>query len=396
MAGWGLGAHFAEYAIGDHAIAPNRGRAGENRCMINYYELGPDKRLNEIVVAGSHDAAITSGKDNVKTQALNIFLQAGVGVRVFDLRIAADAVPVAPGEQKRVELKAFHADAFFQKNEVKVRQVGGMGPMPVVRTKLRAGAFGIGLEKMLEEARDFVKSPGGRTEFLILKFDKCQNWTLIAEACTYVLGDALYKGGGNLNTTKLKDLRGKVVVLFSSKGVTEVARLFGPRDGILGFKNLYDKEKKTTYEDDFEGLQYFGKGGTSPTPWNAFYKQSQNESKQGKLLAAGKALVSPQVMAMMYWTTTGLIESIKKRNQKMWESPNVEKMKKLWASGLCDMVEQRNPFKVPDGSPAIGPLRKRFMPNIVMIDFADEQKCQVIRALNDLTPAELALLEAPV
>jgi len=263
--------------------------------MINYYELGGDKQLNEIVVAGSHDAGITAGGSNVQTQSLNISQQAGAGVRVFDLRIAAAAVKVAPGEQKRVELKAFHADDAFQKNEVKIRQVGGLGPMPVVRTKLRAGAFGLGLEAMLDEARDFVGSKDGKTEFLILKFDKCQNWMLIAEACTFVLGNALYKGGGNLNTTKIKDLQGKVVALFSPKGVTEVAGLFGPQDGILGFKSLYGDEH-AAYQDDFEGLQYFGKGGTSVSPLKAFHKQSQNESKQKKLLNEAKGLVSPQVM----------------------------------------------------------------------------------------------------
>ncbi|MGA7930647.1 MAG: hypothetical protein WCA20_32200 [Candidatus Sulfotelmatobacter sp.] len=364
--------------------------------MINYNELGPNKCLNEIVVAGSHDAGITSGKDNVQTQGLNIFLQASVGVRFFDLRIAAAAAGGAPGE-KRVELKAFHADGMVKKDEVKIRQVGGIGPMPVVRTKLRAGAFGIGLEKMLEEAKDFVQSPGGNTEFLILKFDKCQNWMLIAEACTYVLHDVLYKAGGNLNTTKLRDLQRKVVVLFSPKGVKEVAGLFGPQDGILGFKNLNDKDGAATYEDNFQGLQYFGKGGTSV--FKPFKKLSQNVSKQGKVLQEAKAsaiLQSPHLMAMMYWTTTGMFESIKSRNKKMWDPPNVEKMKKLWARGLSDIIEYRNPLTLPSGSPLVGPHCKRFMPNIVMIDFADQQRCQTIRDLNNLSPHDLAMLGAEV
>ena len=61
--------------------------------MITYYELGPDKQLNEIVVAGSHDAGITSGGGNVRTQALEIGDQAKAGLRVFDLLIAATTVP---------------------------------------------------------------------------------------------------------------------------------------------------------------------------------------------------------------------------------------------------------------------------------------------------------------
>ena len=173
------------------------------------------------------------------------------------------------------------------------------------------------------------------------------------EACAFLLRDYIYKEGGNLNTTKLKDLKGKVVVVFSSKGLNEVAGVFGPGDRILGFKNLYDKEAPGNYKENFQALQYFGKGGASVSPLKAFGKQSQNVSKQGKLLEGANALMSPQVMAMMYWTTTGLIESIEKRNEKMWDSPNVEKMKKLWAGGLSDMIEYRHPLLLPEGSPAL-------------------------------------------
>ncbi len=76
------------------------------------------------------------------------------------------------------------------------------------------------------------------------------------------------------------------------------------------------------------------------------------------------------------------------------DPPNVERMNKLWASGLCEFVEYRNPLTLPPGSPAIGAVRKQFMPNIVMIDFADEQKCRTIRELNDLSTDALASLAA--
>ena len=76
----------------------------------------------------------------------------------------------------------------------------------------------------------------------------------------------------------------------------------------------------------------------------------------------------------------------------MWDPPNVARLRKLWAQGLQEFVEYSNPFNTPEGSPAIGPQRKRYMPNIVMIDFADDLKCQQIRALNDLTDNELASL----
>ena len=358
--------------------------------MITYFDLGRDKQLNEIVVAGSHDAGITSGGGNVKTQALEIGDQAKAGVRVFDLRIAAGTVAgQRAGAPKQAELRAFHANPKMMSNESKTRNVGGTA-VELERTKFKLGAgdFGLGLTGMLRDARRFVTSAGGANEFLILKFDKCVNWSLIAEACIAELGDTLFKGHVNLNTARLKDLSGKVIVLFSPKGATEVAleRRLGAVHGILQFNNLYEGG---AYTDDFPGLQYYGKGGTSI--WKPFSKLSQNEKKQAKLVAGAKQS-DPDIVGMMYWTTTGIFESIRKRNAKMWDAPNVAKLKKLWAQGLEEYVWQRNPMTIPEGSAAVGPTRKRNMPNIVMIDFADEQKCREIRALNDLSAAELAAL----
>jgi hypothetical protein len=98
------------------------------------------------------------------------------------------------------------------------------------------------------------------------------------------------------------------------------------------------------------------------------------------------------VLGMMYWTTTGLTHSIQTRNDDMWLTPNVVKMKQLWAEGLEDYMEQVNPLAMPIGSPAIGPTRKRHMPNIIMVDFADPLKCSTIYELNAMTPQEAALL----
>ncbi len=360
--------------------------------MVNYYELGGDKRLNEIVFAGSHDAGITGGGGNVKTQELDILGQARAGVRIFDLRIAAASVPTPQGQTKRVELRAFHSGK--PQNEVKTRDAGRMGTTQVVRTKLTIGGvsvgdWGLGLERMLQQAADFVGSQDGRTEFLILKFDKCQNWTHIAEACTYVLRGCIYQRGGNLNTTRLRDLAGHVIVVFGSKGVNEVARFYGPQDGILGFKNLY--EHGSSYRDDFDGLQYYGKGGTSIT--KPFFKQSQNVKKQRKLLQGAVSLQNPHVMPMMYWTTTGVLESIENRNEEMWEPPNVQKMKNLWKSGASEIVQYRNPLSLPQGSPLAGITRKRLIPNIIMIDFADPRKCRTIRDLNDMSPEDWARVD---
>jgi hypothetical protein len=355
--------------------------------MINYYELGKTKQLNEIVIAGTHDAGITGGGSGVQTQALNIGQQAMAGVRFFDVRIAAAVTSQTDVHGRPVaELRAFHADdKVVMKLDRKV-VLKGAGPDPVKlkQSKLAAGAFGQGLTDMLQQARNFVHSNVGGSEFLMLKFDKCTNWAHIAQACRDVLGLALYKGGGNLNTKTLEDLRGKVIVLFSSKGLAET---HGATNGILGFKNLSADGK--AYERVYDGLQYYGKGGTSP--FNPVAKIKQNVKKQTKLMTGAAALANPQVIGMMYWTTTGLIESIKKRDDGMWDSPNVAKMKALWGQGLGEFVDSRVSLPAKNAL-AKGQQRRGFFPNIVMIDFADDTKCQQIRDLNDLAAHHLASL----
>lgn len=349
---------------------------------IYYYELGANKRLNAIVMAGSHDAGITGGDENVQTQDLDIAGQAYAGVRVFDLRIAAERVATEHGQPKQAVLKAFHADPKVMKNTKATREVVDIKETKTItQTKLYGGDFGMGLTKILKQSKTFVEKY--TSEFLILKFDKCKNWEIIAEVCLNVLGDTLYKGGGNLNKKRLKYLKGKVIVLFTKSGLDEIPLKYKGEGGILGVRNL---SSGGTYDDSYQGLQYFGKGGTSVT--NAFNKVAQNEKKQGKLLSRGAA-GDPNVMGMMYWTTTGINESIRDRNDRMWNEKNVSKFKKLWGQGLSESIQIRLAGNIDANSYSSGGVLKTFMPNIVMIDFADKHKCKEIYDLNFVAATEL-------
>ena len=113
----------------------------------------------------------------------------------------------------------------------------------------------------------------------------------------------------------------------------------------------------------------------------------------------GAALQPPQVMGMMYWTATGLIESIRGRDDKLWQPSKVNKMKKLWAEGLDQYLQGRVPGRrvapnVAGGQLAQAAVQKVFMPNFVMIDFASDEKCNTIFSLNTMTPQDLAVLQA--
>ncbi len=379
--------------------------------MIKYSDLGAHRRLNEIVMAGSHDAGITGGGKNAQTQTLDIGQQARAGVRFFDLRIAAFATGEAQKGIKKVEMRAFHADDKLHKVEDKHRRVVGFhGHDTVQRSKLSGGTDkGLGLVEMLDDAEAFVTSADFSGEFLILKFDKCTNWKLIASLARERLGQALYTGGGNLNTKTLAQLAGKVVVAFMPEGYAQLD--VHERVGITPIKNLY--KPPANYDPAVAGLQYWGAGGTNPfngKTQNA--KMRENVHTQSKILRSAtigvkakkhlqfarsveyrNGAASPHAMGMMYWTTTGLLASIKSRNDHLWTARNRLGLTETWLNMFMEFAEYLQnalPDNISLASYSSGGNLKMFMPNIVMIDFADDDKCQYIYDLNNLAAVRLA------
>ncbi|HEY0928984.1 MAG TPA: hypothetical protein VGE27_03600 [Gemmatimonas sp.] len=368
---------------------------------IRYMDLGGGKRVNEIVMVGTHDAGIMGQemKDNVQTQTLNIGQQAIAGVRFFDIRVAATTINV--DGVKHIQMKTFHADGMFVKNETKKRMVNPTG-LPgqarmetVTRSKLKMGDWGLSLHTVLSQALAFVQSPAGNTEFLLLKFDKCTNWTLIAEACIEILGANLYQGGGNINRKTLNELAGKVVVLFSDKGYKEHKALHGvAHPGILKFANLAKADEKTkarpAYQTSYDGLQYYGNFGDTAMKTSTEKKIKTNTKKQITNMTDAR-LVPPDAVRMMYWTTTGLMQSIKERDDEMWRPPNLKGFLEAWNSGMGASVSAHAPPINPN-VPNIANAQtiKIYMPNIVMVDFAHISKSTLIYELNKVAAGQLS------
>ncbi|HWU78293.1 MAG TPA: hypothetical protein VN043_17490 [Rhodanobacter sp.] len=335
------------------------------------------RAINELVFAGTHDAGINTGGSNEKTQNLDIAGQAGAGARIFDLRIASRSSGL-PGSGK---LKAYHGKGMH-------KVLGG--------NQLMAGTWGEGLSGMLADARRFVARKS--SEFLFLKFDHCSNWDQIAAMCVDVLGPSIYTGGGNLNTKSAGELAGKVIVLFSGAGLQKIGGV-NPGAGILGIKSLYEKgATQKAYDPAYIGLQYHGKGGTSAMNGKADNKKlAENVKKQTTIIDSGRRINGgdPMVMGMMYWTTTGLFRNIKSRDQSNWSSGGFsDGMKRLWLEGMGEYIDDNLPLYITRGAYGTGPMMKRFMPNFVMIDFADAPRCQAIFDLNQL--AGTSLVEAAV
>jgi hypothetical protein len=264
------------------------------------------------------------------------------------------------------------------------------------------------LTKILQDAKAFVTNGKYTSEFLILKFDKSTNYELIATTCENVLGKSIYLGGGNLNTKTLDDLKGKVIIVFPPESRNQIG--LHTNLGILFWKNLY--KPPSAYADDFEGLQYWGAGGTKLNNKGFEGKIQENiETQKGILkraatgvedktkkkglrrkrvvVAPGCAAADPNALGMMYWTTTGVKKSIKDRNALMWDEEHIAGLREIWDSGFRDYMNEALPDNVDLASFSSGGMLKLFMPNIVMIDFADRDKCDHIYALNQVAMTKL-------
>jgi len=376
-----------------------------------YSALGTGKQLNEIVMAGAHDAAINEGDANEKTQKYDIFQQAKRGVRFFDIRI--NAKDIGGGQ---AEMKAFHgpgmAKGVLAPSSKGTKEVTNLSneSEKVKTTKLRAGTWGLGLNKILQDAKSFVTSADYASEFVILKFDKSTNYRLIAEACVRELGTNLYSRGGNLNTKTLADLAGKVIVLFPPDSANELPVGYNNL-GILFWSNLYKPPQ--AYLGNFEGLQYWGAGGTKINNKDFEAKIQENKDTQKGILQKaatgiadktkkkkgqtvvvqrGCSAADPNAIGMMYWTTTGVKKSIEERNDLMWDTNHRGGLREIWDAGFFDYMTQALPNNVDMASFSSGGMLKLFMPNIVMIDFANYDKCKHIYALNEVASTEIVKL----
>jgi hypothetical protein len=276
----------------------------------------------------------------------------------------------------------------------------------------------LGLTKILTDAQRFVSSEAGRGEFLILKFDKCTNWHLIAKACRQLLGDTLYGSPGNndphnVNTATLQQLAGKVICAFMTPGYTLLSA--NDRVGITEIKNLYKPPSNYTPAGlDHPIIQYWGAGGTKINTKNDDQKIKENISTQKDILkkaakgvkdkrhpitkavqAHGCHPAHPDALGMMYWTTTGAFGNIWDRNERMWGHGKVGGLREIWKYGLEEYFQRAlNHQNVPHTTTSVGALRKMFMPNIVMIDFSNENRCQQIKDLNNV--ASVALVEGGI
>ena len=356
-------------------------------ALNKYLSAFATKRLNEVVIPGAHDAGIYDDNQiggTGLTQRLDIAGQAATGVRWFDIRIAGElqTVMTPGGEEDIVVPKAFHkamASKKINPTDKKTYLKGG------------AGGFGGRLDIMLADAKNFLLA--NPSEFLIFKISKSQDITSIYQECERIMGGQLYRDMGydcNLNTKTVGSLAGTLITLFSESDADLIIKKFAVKkggnfcSGVFKFKELYGKKGKILpYAESYRGLQYFGKFSQTN-----YYKT--NLKKQTKNMNKGTFGVSPNAMGMMYWTLTSspgnlasLPVNIEERNKKLWTTRHTQDLKVMWETGLRNSIENHM------GNAYYNQQTSRhdwngFIPNIVMLDFATDQKCRKIYNLNGI------------
>lgn len=388
---------------------------------ITYHDKYPSKQLNELVLLGSHDAAIATGGSNAMTQTKDIFYQAVNGARFFDLRVAAFKTSFMGG---KVELRSYHDATKISSptlridNKMKVADLSNAKHSDIKVHTTVLGVAGFGLQAMLQDAKTFLKTVG-TSEFLIFKFDKSENWDLIVDTCLSEVGQdgLLYQTRDpkkrNINVMTLEQLRGKLLILFPEDAFDKIGRMRNDlySYGFLAWRNLYSKGQRSakSYEEYFSGFQYYGKGGVSASASGDSGKINQNKNIQDKLMQGkgdyeikvkrnlwkgrlGRTIdsgehngnLNPNVVGLMYWTTTGPSNSgILKRNNKMWSDAVKEEMVNI---GL----QHSNKSISAMGTSSAATVVKKFMPNIIMVDYVDHMKGMTVLSMNNVKAVEVA------
>jgi hypothetical protein len=169
--------------------------------------LNPNDTLDQITMPGSHDAGVyEGGTSSVKfaptstsvAQYYQVYDQCWIaGSRFFDVRVQPfssvrmqlSSKPV----QQETELRALHLD----------QAIGAFG------------GKGQPLDSMLNDVNRFLKdSP---TEFVILRFSKCQNHDEIIERVQSLCGNRLFKKQGYLAQALVGDMEGHVIAAFDDE-----------------------------------------------------------------------------------------------------------------------------------------------------------------------------------
>ena len=299
-----------------------------------------NKPLHEIVFPGSHDSGITEGGINVKTQTLSVLgPRTNAGCRYFDIRIKEHDVGI--GRSKQTHYDTYHAKFF-------------PGTGATKRPVKLGGVYGSWLDTVLSDCSTFAANPLNATEFLI--FARLFEMRGLDRDCQQVHTAAWHsplQGSGRFEhqdtrTDSATGANHHSLRRQGGEGYFGYAFPFGHRHTLC--KSTFQGGRQNCYRGphtpDYDGLQYFGKFGETTSAGKYLSKTKaqdtkikENVKKQIKYLSKGTA-APPQVLGMMYWTTTGIRDTID-RNNRMWQGVRSDPRQKFGIMVFMGSLNQR-------------------------------------------------------
>lgn len=303
-------------------------------------------RLSHLRIPGSHDAGLyaqwnkkgvlkkeADWNSAVITQTQPISGQLEDGFRFFDLRIY---------KNKSGNLHAGHfAEAFGRKGS---SDFGGWGPS---------------LDTILLDVKTFLETDGYKEEIVILKFShiKSSNTKDVRRAVQAMFGrERIYKRNKirALGAETLSSLRGKVIAIYDKK----FHKISEKHARAVIFKSLKGDDILSKVEKD-TGIWVL-RGEYSGKRQLLKIEEKQNKNLRNWKKNQRKAEYSEDFM-QLYWTSTfstkqGILHyknNIRKNSAPLWETTGINKLKRLM---------------------------KKEEPQIVMADFCDVDKFNIIRS----------------
>lgn len=313
-----------------------RGENASNQVLVRPYDvigttewmkrLSDKSMLNEVMMPGSNEAGISELRKCtvsnaigylLKTQGLNIKEQLEAGARYFDLHVDID----------NNELITYHKAG-------------------------KLACSGQSVEAVLKQAKDFLKKHTSET--FLLKFSyfasNAKHEALIQQKVNALLLDKrfskfLYKSKNkkvNLSKLSLKDVRGKMITLFSYAPKSSTTKgQFRYRDGLsLTSKPCAYAGENLTVCDKYSNT--------------TFYNQMEKEQLELWHKYAG---VNKDYLFLLSWTLTS-------------KGASIETLSKVAHSALPEVLYEQIV------------LNKKPLPNIVYLDFINKEVTQSIIQYN--------------
>lgn len=315
--------------------------------------ISDDKRLDEITVPGSHDAGVYVGSAKTVGPSKNkwaicqhggLMDQLRAGSRFFDIRVTLHGGSIV----------AHHSNKILGK---------------------RVGSTGGSLETMLGEVMAFLDARG--SEFVILRISKSKPEKDVVQKVKDICGARLVKGGGNLASRQLGDLRGKVIAVFDEESFSNHVAAGA------GIHPFFRYPKVDKY-----GLSFCGKYANNNNIIEVYLDQIE------KLQAHDEHAAGPH-LSVAYWTQTSPKVFSKQRNvQGMTESGSEKKSIQDGMAAMRDRLPSHlngNTLAFQQNKDLIEAVRKKrlragiappTLPNIVMYDFVNPASSAAIIALN--------------